>query len=127
MGKFARKKLVLHESRLWSIASSNSMDRSKLKGILFGCLWFESEFEQQFGVTNETKDITGLTTTQNSEFLRKFDATGKSSNSFHTASLESNTVLQPIWNQKTKIVGPNVARYYVFVRNFYHDRANSGF
>ena len=95
-GKRARKRLVLDESRLWSMASSTSMDRSKLKSILFGYLWFESEFEWYFGLTNETKNLKGLTTTQNNEYLRKFDLTGKSSNSFFTASLQSNSVLQRI-------------------------------
>ena len=59
MGKFARKKLVLDESGLRSIASSNSMDRIIPKSTLFGYLWFESEFEGYFGVTNETTDLTG--------------------------------------------------------------------
>ena len=103
------------------------MDRSKLKSILFGYLWFESKFWWYFGITSETKDLTVLTTTQKNEYLRKFDINGKFSNAFYSASLKSNTVLQPIWKWKTKIFGPNVARYYVFVPKLYHDRASSGF
>ena len=64
IGKLTRKKIALDESWLWSIASPNSMVRSKLKSITFAYLWHESEFERYFDITNETKDLTELTTTK---------------------------------------------------------------
>ena len=45
---------------------------SKLKNITFAYLWHESEFERYFDITNETKDLTELTTTKKNEYLRKF-------------------------------------------------------
>ena len=59
--------------------------------------------------------------------MRKFDQLKIDSNVFHTALMKHNTILNPIWNGKIRIIGANSYFYSIVVPKFYHDRASTNF
>ena len=102
MGKSARKKLFLDESRIWNF-TTNTRQRGHLKSYTFGYFFHDDIVETYFGINsiNQSKDFTGTIIPQKDLYMRYFDATSKSNASFYAGLVLQWTALQPILSKQT--------------------------
>ena len=102
MGKSARKKLFLDESRIWNF-TTNTRQRAHLKSYTFGYFFHDHIVETYFGINsiNQSKDFTGTIIPQKDLYMRYFDATSKSNASFYAGLVLQWTALQPILSKQT--------------------------
>ena len=59
--------------------------------------------------------------------MRKFDQRDIDPNVFYTGLMKHSTILNPIWNEKIRIICANSYFNTAVVPKFYHDRASTNF
>ena len=115
MGKHNRKLLCTDESRVWSLKLVGTTVQA-MHSLTFAYLYYVPIFEWSFEITtNDIKDLTKITVAQKNAYMRKFDQLRIDSNVFHTALMKHNTILNPIWNGKIRIIGANSYFYSIVV------------
>ena len=122
-----RKWLCTDESRTWSLKLADTTVQA-IHSLTFAYLFYVPIFERSFKITiNDTKDLTKIKIAQKNVYMIKFDQRSIDPNVFYTALMKLNTILNPIWNGKIRIIGASFYLYSVVVLKFYHDRASINF
>ena len=127
MNKQNRKLLCTDESRMWSLKLVGTTVQA-IHHLTFAYLFYAPIFERSFKIsTNDAKDWTKITIAQKNAYMRKLDQRHIDPNVFYTALKKHNTILNPIWNRKIRIISANSYFYSVVVPKLYHDRASTNF
>ena len=112
---------------MWSLKLVGTTVQA-IHSLTFVYLFYIPIYEWSFKIsTNDTKDLTKIAIAQKNVYMRKFDQCHIDQNVLYTALMKHNTILNPIWNEKIRIIGANSYFYSVVVPEFYNDRASTNF
>ena len=105
MGRGTRKKLFKDESTKWSF-TTNTIDMTKFRGIIYRYFWFDDAVEEHFGVSfaNPYKDLTdtNIYISQKNHYMRWFGKKGKDGPPLYQGQgpLQRWTCFYPDFNKK---------------------------
>ena len=125
MGKEARKKLFIDESRVWNL-SVPTINGEKLISYMFGYFYTDRVTEKIY--PNEITNFTSFTNSQKGNGMRRISSISPdiiAKAVFYNQNLAPSTILhiQPL--NKIDLIEGRLA--YLLVLRYYHDRRDTGF
>ena len=122
MGRGTRKKLFKDESTKWSF-TTNTIDMTKFRGIIYRYFWFDDVVEEYFGVssTSSYKDLTDITIAEKNHYMRWFGKKRKDGMLLYQGQelLQRWTCFYPNFNKKHIFMN---SRLSTFVTKYYQEK-----